>query len=146
MATTTKAGNVLVRGLRPMRPGELLREDVLPALGKSKVEIARLLGVSHQALDDIRKAADHPCDGAAHRQLCGNGPELWINMQCAFDLDAAEQELASEIEKIPTLTADERIALTTEQIEDLKLGIVQLDMGEFASDEEVAKMWEKFTR
>jgi addiction module HigA family antidote len=36
-----------------MRPGELLREDVLPALGKSKVEIARLLGVSHQALDDI---------------------------------------------------------------------------------------------
>jgi hypothetical protein len=67
-------------------------------------------------------------------------------MQCAFDLDAAEQELASEIEKIPTLTADERIALTTEQIEDLKLGIVQLDMGEFASDEEVAKMWEKFTR
>jgi antitoxin HigA-1 len=36
-------------------------------------------------------------------KLCGNGPELWINMQRAFDLAAAEKELASEIEKIPTL-------------------------------------------
>ena len=38
-------------------------------------------------------------------KLCGNGPELWINMQRAYDLDAAEKELAHEIEKIPTLTA-----------------------------------------
>ncbi len=38
-------------------------------------------------------------------KLCGNGPDLWINMQRAFDLDVAEQELAREIEKIPTLTA-----------------------------------------
>jgi plasmid maintenance system antidote protein VapI len=34
--------NRLLRGLRPMHPGEMLREDVLPALGKSKAEIARL--------------------------------------------------------------------------------------------------------
>ena len=38
--------NRLVRGLKPMHPGEMLREDVLPALGKSKTEIAKLLGVS----------------------------------------------------------------------------------------------------
>ena len=30
------------RGLRPMHPGELLREEILPALGKSKTEIAGL--------------------------------------------------------------------------------------------------------
>jgi predicted transcriptional regulator len=34
--------------------------------------------------------------------------------------------------------------LTPEQIEDLKLGLAQLDRGEFASDEEVARMWKKF--
>ena len=45
--------NRLVRGLKPMHPGEMLREDVLPALGKSKTEIARLLGVSRQTLYDI---------------------------------------------------------------------------------------------
>ena len=31
-------------GLKPMHPGELLREEVLPALKRSKAEIARLLG------------------------------------------------------------------------------------------------------
>jgi hypothetical protein len=34
--------NPLLRGLPPVHPGELLREDVLPALGRPKAEIARL--------------------------------------------------------------------------------------------------------
>jgi len=33
------------RGLPPMHPGELLREEILPVLNRSKAEIARLLGV-----------------------------------------------------------------------------------------------------
>jgi predicted transcriptional regulator len=37
-----------------------------------------------------------------------------------------------------------RYELTPEQIEDLKLGIAQADRGEFASDEEVARTWQKF--
>jgi len=40
--------NRLVRGLKPMHPGELLRVDVLTALGKPKTEIAYLLGISRQ--------------------------------------------------------------------------------------------------
>jgi addiction module HigA family antidote len=36
-----------------MHPGELLREEILPALGRSKTEIAKLLGVSRQTLYDI---------------------------------------------------------------------------------------------
>lgn len=39
--------------LQPAHPGELLREIVIPATGKSKVEIARLLGISRQSLYDI---------------------------------------------------------------------------------------------
>jgi addiction module HigA family antidote len=99
--------NPLVRGLPPMHPGELLREDVLPALGRSKAEIARLLGVSRQTLYDIlaEKQPITPAMALRIGKLCGNGPDLWINMQRAFDLDVAEKELAREIEKIPTLTA-----------------------------------------
>jgi DNA-binding XRE family transcriptional regulator len=41
------------RGLPPMHPGELLREEILPALDRSKAEIARLLGVSRQTLYDV---------------------------------------------------------------------------------------------
>ena len=35
-----------------VHPGAILREDVLPALGKPKAEIARLLKVSRQTLYD----------------------------------------------------------------------------------------------
>jgi len=99
--------NPLLRGLRPTHPGEMLREIVLPALGKPKAEIARLLGVSRQALYDIlaEKQPITPAMALRLGKLCGNGPELWIDMQRAYDLDAAEKELAHEIEKIPTLTA-----------------------------------------
>ena len=40
----------LKRGLPPMHPGELLREEILPALDRPKTEIAKLLGVSRQTL------------------------------------------------------------------------------------------------
>jgi addiction module HigA family antidote len=101
------AKNPLLRGLPPVHPGELLREDVLPALGKPKAEIARLLGVSRQTLYDIlaEKQPITPAMALRIGKLCGNGPDLWINMQRAYDLDVAEKELAHEIEKIPTLTA-----------------------------------------
>jgi len=99
--------NPLLRGLKSHHPGEMLREIVLPALGKPKVEIARLLGVSRQALHDILSERQPVTVGMALRlgKLCGNGPELWINMQRAYDLVVTERELAKEIAKIPTLTA-----------------------------------------
>ena len=37
----------------PTHPGELLRDEVIPATGKTETEIAALLGVSRQHLDDI---------------------------------------------------------------------------------------------
>ncbi len=90
-----------------MHPGELLREDVLPALGRSRVEIAGLLGVSRQALHAIlaETAAVTPEMALRLGKLCGNGPELWLNLQSRFDLDRLSREKAAEIEAIPTLQA-----------------------------------------
>ena len=101
------SGNRLTRGLKPMHPGEMLREDVLPALGKPKTEIARLLGISRQTLYDILNEKQPMTPGMALRigKLLGNGAEFWINLQRAYDLARAERELAGEIKKIPTLTA-----------------------------------------
>ena len=100
---TTK--NPLLRGLPRVHPGELLREDVLPALGKSKAEIARLLGVSRQTLYDVLKEKQPVTPGMALRlgKLCGNGPDLWLNLQKRYDLQRAEQELGAKIKAIPTL-------------------------------------------
>ena len=38
-------------------------------------------------------------------KLLGNGPDLWINLQRAYDLAVAERDLAAKLKKIPTLTA-----------------------------------------
>ncbi len=93
------------RGLPPMHPGQLLREEVLPALGRPKTEIARLLGVSRQTLYDIvaEKQPVTPAMALRLGKLCGNGPDLWLNLQKRYDLTRAEQELGDKIKAIPTL-------------------------------------------
>src|SRR5438067_11483845 len=93
------------RGLPPMHPGELLREEILPAVDRSKTEIARLLGVSRQTLYDVLKEKQPVTPGMALRlgKLCGNGPDLWLNLQKRYDLHQAQQELGERIKKIPTL-------------------------------------------
>jgi addiction module HigA family antidote len=99
--------NPLTRGLPPVHPGALLREDVLPALKESKAEIARLLGVSRQTLYSILNEEQPVTAQMALRlgKLCGNGPTLWIRMQEAWDLAQAEEDLADELAAIPTLEA-----------------------------------------
>ena len=99
--------DTLLAGLRPMHPGEMLREDILPALGRSKAEIARLLGVSRQTLYDTLDEKKPVTVNMALRlgKLCGDGPRIWLAMQQAYDMQKAERELAAEIEKIPTLHA-----------------------------------------
>jgi hypothetical protein len=44
------------RGLLPMHPRELLREEILPAFDRPKTEIARLLGLA-QSAEALRSAA-----------------------------------------------------------------------------------------
>ena len=99
------ARNALKRGLPPMHPGELLREEVLPAIGRSKTEIAQLLGVSRQTLHDILAERQPVTPAMALRlgKLCGNGPRLWLNLQQQCDLAEAEHELEGALETIPTL-------------------------------------------
>ena len=93
------------RGLPPMHPGELLREEILPALDRPKTEIAKLLGVSRQTLYDILEERQPVSPIMALRlgKLCGNGPDLWLNLQKRYDLHRAEQELGAKIKTIPTL-------------------------------------------
>ena len=93
------------RGLPPMHPGELLREEILPALDRPKTVIAKLLGVSRQTLYDILEERQPVTPVMALRlgKLCGNGPDLWLNLQKRYDLQRAEQELGEKIKAIPTL-------------------------------------------
>jgi antitoxin HigA-1 len=70
-----------------------------------KTEIAKLLGVSRQTLYDILEENQPVTPAMALRlgKLCGNGPDLWLNLQKRHDLQRAKQELGEKIKAIPTL-------------------------------------------
>ena len=99
--------NPLVAGLRPMHPGELLREDVLPAVGRPKTEIARLLGISRQTLYDILNEKQPVTAGMALRlaKMFGGSAESWLNLQRNYDLRIAELEMGDALAAIPRLEA-----------------------------------------
>lgn len=88
---------------RPTHPGVMLNRTVLPALGRTKTEIAKLLGLSRQSLYDILAGRQPvtPATAVKLGKLCGNGPALWLNMQTAYDLWQAEREV--DVSAIPTL-------------------------------------------
>jgi addiction module HigA family antidote len=91
----------------PGRNSEILREDVLPALGISRTEFARALRVSRQTLYDLlgEKQPVTPRMALRLGKLLGNGPEIWLKTQCAYDLATEAPAMAPELERIPTLIA-----------------------------------------
>jgi addiction module HigA family antidote len=86
----------------PVHPGEILREEVLPALRLTVAGAARGLGVSRQLLHRIisEQAGVSPEMALRLGKFCGNGPELWLAMQQAHDLWAARRGMAIELENI----------------------------------------------
>ena len=89
--------------IKPMHPGELLREELLPQISLSKTAIAKALGISRQTLYDIINERQPVSAKMAVRlgKFIGNGPALWINLQSAFDLADAEQSV--DVSGIETL-------------------------------------------
>jgi addiction module HigA family antidote len=86
----------------PAHPGALLAE-VIPATGKSKSEIAALLGISRQHLYDILREKKPVSPSVAVRlgKLFGDGAGVWTRMQAAYDTWDAERTV--DVSKIPTL-------------------------------------------
>jgi addiction module HigA family antidote len=99
--------NPLLKGLRPVHPGEMLREDILPAVGRPKTEIARLLGISRQTLYDIlnEKQPVTPAMALRLARMFGGSAESWVNMQRNYDLRRAERDLGEALDAIPRLEA-----------------------------------------
>lgn len=88
----------------PSHPGALLA-DIIPATGKSKTEIANLLGISRQQLYDIINERKPVSPGIAARlgKMFGDGAAVWLRMQAAYDAWHAERE--TDVSGIPTLNA-----------------------------------------
>lgn len=88
----------------PIHPGEILKEEVLPALNLSIVQAAKALDISRNMLYKLLNQESSISVEMALKigRLAGNGPDLWLRMQMAYDLWHAKLKLGDELEKIPT--------------------------------------------
>ncbi len=90
-------------GARPIHPGTVLRDCVLPGLGLSIIQAARELHISRQTLHRILAGAAviTPDMAARLARLSGVPGRFWLTLQQAYDLARAEADLVEVLPRIP---------------------------------------------
>jgi addiction module HigA family antidote len=87
-------------GMRPVHPGEVLREDYLIPLGMSANALAKRLHVPASRINDIvleRRGVS--ADTALRLSRCfGGDAQTWLNLQSIYDLRTAEVANARTIQ------------------------------------------------
>ena len=92
---------MIKNGMRPVHPGEVLREDFLAPLGMSANALAKALNVPAPRINDVvRERRGISADTAMRlARYFGGDARSWLNLQAAYDLRVAEIENAKRIER-----------------------------------------------
>jgi len=90
---------------RPTHPGELLREETLPAAGLKPSELANLLGVSQRGISALLQERRSVNPDLAHRlaRVFKTTPEFWLRLQEAVDIWDAWQANRREYDRLKPL-------------------------------------------
>ena len=85
--------------MRPIHPGEILREEYMSPLGLSANSLAKVLGVTPARINDIvRERRGVTADTALRlARYFGTDARSWMNLQAAYDLRVAELAHAKRI-------------------------------------------------
>ncbi len=88
-------------GMRPVHPGEVLREDYLKPLGLSANALANALRVPAPRINDIVRERRGVTADTAMRlaRYFGGDARSWMNLQTIFELRLAESANAERIER-----------------------------------------------
>ena len=86
--------------MRPIHPGEILREEFLVPLGLSASALAIELKVPAPRINDIvrERRAITPDTALRLSRYFGTSPELWMDLQTAYDLKIAARDSGEKIE------------------------------------------------
>lgn len=90
---------------KPTHPGEILREDVLPALRMTQSEFAVRLGVTRLTVSELlhEKRALTPEMAVRLATLLRTTPESWLRMQEAVNLWQVRNERADRLAAVKPL-------------------------------------------
>lgn len=88
--------------LKPVTPGELLREEFLEPMGLSQYRLAKEIGVPAQRIGEI-VAGKRAITADTDLRLCrffGLSNGYWLRAQAAYDTEVAEDALSDTLKKI----------------------------------------------
>jgi addiction module HigA family antidote len=85
--------------MRPIHPGEILRDEYMTPLGLSANSLAKALGVTPARINDIARERRGITADTALRlaRYFGTDARSWLNLQSAYDLRLAELAQAKRI-------------------------------------------------
>jgi addiction module HigA family antidote len=88
-------------GMRPVHPGEVLREEYLKPLGMSANALAKALSVPAPRVNEVVRERRGVSADTAMRlaRYFGGDARSWLNLQAAYDLRVAEIDSGERIEK-----------------------------------------------
>lgn len=95
-------GRRIMGKLKPVTPGELLREEFLVPMGLSQYRLAKEIDVPAQRIGEI-VAGKRAITADTDLRLCkffGLSNGYWLRAQAAYDTEVAEEALAKTLAKI----------------------------------------------
>jgi antitoxin HigA-1 len=97
-----KLNKKLNEKLKPMHPGEVLREEFLSPLALSPGALAKACGLPRTRIERIAKETIGISADTALRlgKALGTSAELWLNLQRDYDIETAKLALGTQLERI----------------------------------------------
>ena len=91
----------MAKKLKPVHPGEILREEFMAPLELSMNKVALDLRVPVTRIADIVAERRSITADTALRlaRYFKNSPAFWMNLQTRYDLEVAEDEIAAKVER-----------------------------------------------
>lgn len=87
--------------LKPVHPGEILRDEFLRPLGISVYALSKAIHVPRSRANDVVLGRRGVSADTAIRlgRYLGTTPEFWVNLQSRYDLDVAKRSLRGTVER-----------------------------------------------
>lgn len=96
---------MMTKKLKPMHPGEVLREEFLVPLGMSAGALAKICGLPRTRIERIANEQTGVTADTALRlaKALGTTAQLWLNLQTDYDLQIARRDLGKSLDRIETV-------------------------------------------
>ena len=92
--------------MRPVHPGEVLREEFLVPLGMSAHALAMELRVPAPRINEIVRERRSITPDTALRlaRYFGTTAQFWLNLQTSYDLKTAEKTMVQKVRQVQPLS------------------------------------------